>query len=60
MAKKNQPSYTIKLTQVSDTEWVTELYKDEKLIKTYDRTLYSGAVALASQFLLRAPYVELV
>jgi hypothetical protein len=56
---KNKESYTIKIVQEDDQLWYVELYKNNKLIKKSDKTLYQGAVAIGSQFLLRAPYAEL-
>jgi hypothetical protein len=56
---KNKESYTIKIVQEEDQLWYVELYKNNKLIKKSDKTLYQGAVAIGSQFLLRAPYAEL-
>lgn len=56
---KNKESYTIKIVQEEGQLWYVELYKNNKLIKKSDKTLYQGAVAIGSQFLLRAPYAEL-
>jgi hypothetical protein len=60
MTTKNKESYTIKIIKEDDTQWIAELYKDGKLIKRSEKTLYNGAVAIGSQFLLRAPYAEFV
>lgn len=60
MSKKTkEESYSIRLTQVTPNEWVAELFKNDKIVKTYEKTMYNGAIALATQYLLRAPYVEL-